>query len=426
MTANGIPINDARIAVFLGAASATDNIDGVIAVSHNAPAIFPIGSTRVIFSAIDAAGNQGSSSATVTVTDGSVAIDFVAPIISLKGNNNIQAVQGQQYVDAGATAVDNVDGDITANIITNNTVNTSVAGNYAVTYDVTDSAGNAAIQVTRTVNVVTNQAPVTQLLGASSISIVQGSQYTDQGATAIDDVDGDISSMIITSNQVNSSVVATYMVTYEITDSAGNTAVQMVRTVSVIPAGGAANRGDSVQLALSGNAGIVEIFSPGEVISNFFLSTAVSSPPAGISTPFGLISYSTTVPNGASSQIISISFNSALPAGFEIYKVDQAGAYSLVPNGAGTDQWSQVDAYTIAVTLTDGGAFDLDGLVNGVIIDPITLGLPVDFAPASNASTKAKGGGCSISAQNGVDPIMVLLLLFSLLFTIRQRINSLI
>ena len=47
-------------------------------------------------------------------------------------------------------ASDNYDGDITADIVTVNNVDTSVIGSYTVTYNVTDSSGNAASEVTRT------------------------------------------------------------------------------------------------------------------------------------------------------------------------------------------------------------------------------------------------------------------------------------
>ncbi|MCB0469258.1 MAG: DUF5011 domain-containing protein, partial [Flavobacteriaceae bacterium] len=57
------------------------------------------------------------------------------------------------YTELGATAVDNVDGDISANIVIGGSVNTSVVGTYQVTYNVSDTAGNAAVQVIRTVEV---------------------------------------------------------------------------------------------------------------------------------------------------------------------------------------------------------------------------------------------------------------------------------
>ena len=56
--------------------------------------------------------------------------------------------------EEGATATDNVDGDISANIVIGgDTVDTNTAGQYIVTYNVSDAAGNAATEVTRTVNV---------------------------------------------------------------------------------------------------------------------------------------------------------------------------------------------------------------------------------------------------------------------------------
>jgi hypothetical protein len=48
--------------------------------------------------------------------------------------------------------VDNLDGDITDRIITDNPVNTSQAGIYSVVYSVSDLAGNSA-SISRTVNI---------------------------------------------------------------------------------------------------------------------------------------------------------------------------------------------------------------------------------------------------------------------------------
>jgi hypothetical protein len=79
--------------------------------------------------------------------------DSVAPIITLSGAASVDIASGSGYSDAGATAFDNIDGDISANIVVNNPVNTAVVGSYTVTYNVRDLAGNPAVQVTRTVNV---------------------------------------------------------------------------------------------------------------------------------------------------------------------------------------------------------------------------------------------------------------------------------
>ena len=63
---------------------------------------------------------------------------------------------GSTYTDAGATATDNYDGDITSSIVTVNPVDTDVVGQYTVTYNVSDANNNVAVEVTRTVNVDSN------------------------------------------------------------------------------------------------------------------------------------------------------------------------------------------------------------------------------------------------------------------------------
>lgn len=80
--------------------------------------------------------------------------DTTAPVITLNGKSEIEIKQGQNYIDEGATAQDNEDGDITDHIITVNPVNKNNIGKYIVTYDVSDSAGNEANQVCRYVEVV--------------------------------------------------------------------------------------------------------------------------------------------------------------------------------------------------------------------------------------------------------------------------------
>ena len=76
------------------------------------------------------------------------------PVITLLGSTSTYVTQGNTYTDAGATADDAEDGDITTNIVTVNTVNINTVGTYTVTYNVTDSDGNTATQVTRTVDVL--------------------------------------------------------------------------------------------------------------------------------------------------------------------------------------------------------------------------------------------------------------------------------
>ena len=80
-------------------------------------------------------------------------VDTTPPVIIPLGANPVTVECGGAYADAGATATDNKDGDITARIVVENNVDTPKAGTYQVTYRVTDAAGNAAT-ATRTVKVV--------------------------------------------------------------------------------------------------------------------------------------------------------------------------------------------------------------------------------------------------------------------------------
>ena len=71
---------------------------------------------------------------------------------------------GQEYVDEGATATDNIDNSLflTANILTTTSegdlpLDTSMIGEVLIFYDVSDAAGNQAVQATRTVQIIAAQ-----------------------------------------------------------------------------------------------------------------------------------------------------------------------------------------------------------------------------------------------------------------------------
>lgn len=83
------------------------------------------------------------------------------------------------------------------------------------------------------VQVSLGDAPVITLIGDASIRLTQGDPYTEQGATASDTEDGDVTStIVIGGNTVVTSTPGTYEVTYTVTDSDGNTTVA-TRSVQV-------------------------------------------------------------------------------------------------------------------------------------------------------------------------------------------------
>ena len=99
--------------------------------------------------------------------------DTTAPVITRLGSATVSLNVGGTYSDAGATATDNVDGNITSSIVTVNPVNVNTAGTYTVTYNVSDAAGNAATQVTRSVTVYI--APDTTITDIDTITRPNGS-----------------------------------------------------------------------------------------------------------------------------------------------------------------------------------------------------------------------------------------------------------
>jgi hypothetical protein len=104
-----------------------------------------------------------------------------------------------------------------------------------VRYNVTDSSQNAAIQLTRTVNVVTGNIPSLSLIDSPSISLLKNQIYTDAGATASDTEDGNITSDIITNNPVDTTTIGVYTVSYDVVDSNSNSAAQITRTIEILP-----------------------------------------------------------------------------------------------------------------------------------------------------------------------------------------------
>jgi hypothetical protein len=80
--------------------------------------------------------------------------DIAGPTVQIRGDPTVTLTVGETYADAGATASDAADGDVSARITVKNPVNTAVIGTYTVTYDATDLSGNsAAPPATRTVRV---------------------------------------------------------------------------------------------------------------------------------------------------------------------------------------------------------------------------------------------------------------------------------
>jgi len=213
-------------------ATALDARDGSLEVTTTGNVdVNNAGSYTLTYTATDSAGNKATKTRTVIVKPSAVT-DTTKPVITLIGPARITINEGVSYTDAGATAVDDQDGSL--EVTATGSVDINNAGNYIITYTATDSAGNKAIK-TRTIIVKSlaetdTTKPVITLIGPAQITINKGAFYTSTGATAVDNKDGVLE--VVTTGDVDTSKVGTYILTYTATDSAGNKATT-TRTIIV-------------------------------------------------------------------------------------------------------------------------------------------------------------------------------------------------
>ncbi len=90
--------------------------------------------------------------------EGPEANDTTKPVITLDGDEEITLVAGakEEFEEPGFEATDNIDGDITEDVVESGTINTKHPGVYTRIYTVKDAAGNVGV-ATRTITVVASE-----------------------------------------------------------------------------------------------------------------------------------------------------------------------------------------------------------------------------------------------------------------------------
>jgi len=127
------------------------NINENVVISGDTVNTSGPGTFVIRYDVTDAAGNPAPQ-ATRTVSVTCIDDDVTPPMISLVGEVTINVPCEQPFQDPGVVATDDVDGDITEDVlISGDPVDTAGPGTFVIRYDVTDAAGNPAQQVTRTV-----------------------------------------------------------------------------------------------------------------------------------------------------------------------------------------------------------------------------------------------------------------------------------
>ena len=104
------------------------------------------------------------------------------------------------------------------------------------------------------------------------------------------------------------------------------------------------------------------------------LASAPAAAPAGWQLPYPLLSFQAQDCGQQGSLTMTLTYPQALPAGAQLWKWGPTAA-----NPA--DHWytlpARIDGNTVTFTLTDGADGDADRTANGVIVDPVTVGLPL-------------------------------------------------
>merc|ERR1712054_439747 len=161
-----------------------------------------------------------------------VNVDKTRPVITVlqaaNTNTNVWTVEASRdnnYVDAGATCSDMVDGNISQDVeVSGDVVNMAAVGTYKINYNCEDSAGQTAVQATRTVVVQDNTCPTCTIPGGSeqaTITVEASFPYTEEQSTCTDTLDGAMPNAHI-HGHVNVELTGTYVLTYSVTDKNGN------------------------------------------------------------------------------------------------------------------------------------------------------------------------------------------------------------
>jgi hypothetical protein len=203
-------------------------VDAPLTSRNHSPAINEQGGVTIRVRAIDNLGNISGWSLPVHYY-----YDATAPTISSPADITVNNDLGENgaIVNYNVSALDNLDVTVSATCVPASGTFFPVVDT-TVTCNASDTAGNNATPTTFVVTVTDNEAPYIKTNGSSGdLVLTVGNTYSELGATAIDNYD-DIFDATPT-GFVNTAIAGVYTITYNATDSSGNVADPVARTVTV-------------------------------------------------------------------------------------------------------------------------------------------------------------------------------------------------
>ena len=226
--------------------TAIDNVDGDISnkvVITGAVNVNIAGEYSLVYTVADAAGNISTATRKVTVIAAAPEPQYkLPPALTLSGSMSVQIFVDENFTEPGYNATDCLGVDLTAAVKVTDNINIWTPGLYTVSYTVEDAGGNSA-NAARTIIVTEREveqppasAPTLTIIGSDPIilHIDSGVPYTEQGAYAYDEADGDISGQVQITGSVDRNSAGTYTITYTVANSSGleATATRNVRILA--------------------------------------------------------------------------------------------------------------------------------------------------------------------------------------------------
>ena len=147
-----------------------------------------------------------------------IIMPFFLININLYGDETIVLDYGEKYSEPGFRG-DILDSDITKDIKMNDNIGKNV-GSYTVNYIYRSLLYNK--KVTRKVEVRDLSKPTITLVGDENFEVTINTKYVEPGYQAIDNLDGNVTDKVIVTDNIDTSKLGDYKVTYEVTDNAGN------------------------------------------------------------------------------------------------------------------------------------------------------------------------------------------------------------
>ena len=147
------------------------------------------------------------------------------PVITLAGDETVYVEYEGTYLEKGATFTDNRDESGDA-VVGGDFVDSSVLGTYTITYNVTDSEGNIALEVIRTVIVQDTTAPAFEITNQT----IEAGEYTTL-ESLINNIIENSDDILVYSEpgvQMDYDTPGTYTVTVRLSDISGNYSNQEV------------------------------------------------------------------------------------------------------------------------------------------------------------------------------------------------------